>query len=152
MNKRRLIITLIAVAFAFAPQLLKTSTASAAGPDSPRGLYQAKLLSPLPREVVYPGQRVRIVWELLLPKLPVGLSGCESEIWLSLDGGRTFPFVITPIGFDLTASTLTFDWTVPNTPTKEAVLDIRFGCEAYFPESRSVQARSSFVIGKATTQ
>ena len=134
MNTRRLIITSIAVAFAFAPQLLKTSTAAgAAGPDSPQGLYAAKLLSPLPREVVYPGQRVRIVWESLLPKLPVDLSWCETEIWLSLDGGKSFPFVITPIGFDLTARTLTFDWTVPNTPTNEAVLDIRFGCQAVFP-------------------
>ena len=152
MKTRRLIITSIALAFAFAPQLLKTSTAGAAGPDNPQGLYAAKLLSPLPREVVYPGQRVRVVWESLLPKLPVDLSWCETEIWLSLDGGKSFPFVITPIGFDLSAGTRTFDWTVPNMPTNEAVLDIRFGCQQYFPESRSVQARSSFVIAKASGQ
>ena len=151
MKTQRLIIISIAVAFAFAPQLLRTSTAGA-GPDGLQGLYAAKLISPRPGEVVYPGQKVRVVWESLLPKLPVDLSWCESEIWLSLDGGKSFPLIITPVGFDLSARTLIFDWTVPNTPTNEAVLDIRFGCQQYFPESRSVQARSSFVIGKPGAQ
>jgi hypothetical protein len=151
MKTQRLIIISIAVAFAFVPQLLRTS-AAAAEPDNLRGLYAARLISPRPGEVVYPGQKVRVVWESLLPKLPVDLSWCESEIWLSLDGGKSFPFVITPVGLDLMARTLTFDWTVPNTPTNEAVLDIRFGCQQYFPENRSVQARSSFVIAKPGAQ
>ena len=42
-----------------------------------------------------------------------------------------------------------FDWTVPNTPTNEAVLDIRFGCLNIYPETRSLQLRSAFVIGPA---
>ena len=42
-----------------------------------------------------------------------------------------------------------FDWTVPNTPTNEAVLDIRFGCLNLYPETPSVQIRSAFVIGPA---
>jgi hypothetical protein len=70
-------------------------------------------------------------------------SGCEMEVWLSLDGGRTFPMCITPI---LNPKTTSVDWTVPNTPTNAAVLDIRFGCEGFYPESYSPQAASTFVI------
>ena len=147
MKPQQLIIALIAVAFAFAPQLLKTSTAASAGLDSQEGKYAAKLVSPQAGDVVFPGQKVRIVWEELLPKLPVDLSWCEAEIWLSLDGGKSFPFVITPIHLDPNPNRIvSFDWTVGNTPTAAAVLDIRFGCEQFFPESRSVQSASSFVI------
>jgi len=39
-----------------------------------------------------------------------------------------------------------FDWTVPNTPTNAAVLDIRFGCLNIYPETVSLQVQSSFVI------
>jgi hypothetical protein len=28
-----------------------------------------------------------------------------------------------------------FDWTVPNTPTNQGVLDIRFGCLNIYPET-----------------
>jgi hypothetical protein len=146
MKTRGFVITLFAVAFAFAPQLLKTSTAGSAEP-SQQGWYAAKLVSPQSGDVVFPGQKVRIVWQALLPKLPVELSWCEAEIYLSLDGGKTFPIIITPLRLDPISETLSFDWTVPNTPTAAAVLDIRFGCEQYFPETRSVQTASSFVIG-----
>jgi len=147
MKTRELFVTLCAVAFAFAPQLLKTSTAAPEG----QGTYSAKLVSPHAGEVVYPGQQVRIVWEASLPKLPVDLSWCEAEIYLSLDGGRTFPVIITPLHLDPINRTLSFDWTVPNMPTAAAVLDIRFGCEQYFPEARSVQTASPFVIGQTAT-
>ena len=145
MKTRGLVVMLFAVAFA--PQLLKTSTGAPAAPDSQQGTYAAKLVSPQAGDVVFPGQKVRIVWQALLPKLPVDLSWCEAEIYLSLDGGKTFPIIITPLRLDPISETLSFDWTVPNTPTAAAVLDIRFGCEQYFPETRSVQTASSFVIG-----
>jgi hypothetical protein len=146
MKTRGFIVTLFAVAFTFAPQLLTTSTAA---PDGQQGTYAAKLVSPQAGDVVYPGQKVRIVWEALFPKLPVDLSWCEAEIRLSLDGGMTFPFILTPIRFDSNNGTRSFDWTVQNTPTAAAVLDIRFGCEQYYPETRSVQTASSFVIGQS---
>jgi hypothetical protein len=147
MKTQRFIITLFALTFAFAPQLLKTSTAA---PDDPQGTYAAKLVSPQAGDVVFPGQKVRIVWEALFPKLPVDLSWCETEIRLSLDGGKSFPLILTPIHLDPNPSRiLSFDWTVGNTPTAAAVLDIRFGCEQFFPETRSVQSASSFVIGQS---
>ena len=65
------------------------------------------------------------------------------EVWLSLDGGRTFTMCITPI---LHPKTTYFDWTVPNTPTNAAVLDVRFGCDGWYPESYSPQPASTFVI------
>ncbi len=148
MKTRGFVVTLFAVAFAFALQLLKTS---AAEPDNRQGLYAAKLISPQAGDVVFPGQKVRIVWEALLPKLPVDVSWCESEIRLSLDGGKTFPLLITPWRYGPGSGILSFDWTVSNTPTDAAVLDIRFGCEQYFPEARSVQAASTFVIGQSAT-
>ncbi len=148
MKTRGFVVTLLAVAFAFAPQLLKTATAA---PDAQQGLYAAKLISPQAGDVVYPGQKVRIVWEALLPKLPVDLSWCETEIRLSLDGGKSFPLLVTPWGYGPNSGSLSFEWTVPNTPTAAAVLDIRFGCEQYFPETQSVQAASSFVIGQTAT-
>ena len=39
-------------------------------------------------------------------------------------------------------------WTVPNLPTNAAVLDIRFGCEGWYPESYAPQPASTFVIAK----
>src|ERR1700732_3179379 len=127
MKTRGFVVTLFAVAFAFAPQLLKTSTAA---PDAQQGTYAAKLVSPQAGDVVSPGQKVRIVWEALYPKLNVPLSWGEAEIRLSLDGGVPFPMIITPLqmgSFDNTFRS--FDWTVSNTPTNAAVLDLRFGCE-----------------------
>ena len=148
MKVRGFVATLFAVAFAFAPQLLKTSTAASAEQDGPQGQYAAKLVSPQAGDVVFPGQKVGIVWEASFPKLSVNLTWCETEIYLSLDGGRTFPVIITPIHLDPNPSRiLSWDWTVGNTPTAAAVLDIRFGCEQFYPETRSVQTASSFVIG-----
>jgi hypothetical protein len=65
------------------------------------------------------------------------------EIFLSLDGGRTFPAVITPL---LDPRAKFFYWIVPNLPTNAAVLDIRFGCEGWYPESYAPQPASTFVI------
>jgi hypothetical protein len=147
MKTQRFITPLVALTFAFAPQLLKTSSAA---PDDPQGKYAAKVVSPQAGDVVFPGQKVKIVWEALFPKLPVDLSWCETEIRLSLDGGKSFPLILTPIHLDPNASRiLSFEWTVGNTPTAAAVLDIRFGCEQFFPETRSVQSASSFEIGQS---
>jgi hypothetical protein len=44
-----------------------------------------------------------------------------------------------------------FDWTVPNMPTNAAVLDIRFGCEVFYPETFAPQPASTFVIAHPPT-
>jgi hypothetical protein len=140
MKTRGFVVTLILVGFAFTPQLLKNSIA---GPLA-RGGYTAKLISPTAGQVLSAGQQVRVEWKSLLPK--VDYSYCETELYLSLDGGMTFPYRITP---SLDPHATFFYWTVPNTPTNAAILDIRFGCEGYYPESYSAQTASPFVIAPA---
>lgn len=108
------------------------------------GGYSARLLSPQLGQVVRPGQVIKIEWKSQLPHTDAG--GCEMELWLSLDGGRTFSTCITP---QVPPKTTSFNWTVPNTPTNAAVLDIRFGCEWYYPESYAPQPASTFVIAAA---
>jgi hypothetical protein len=143
MKTRGFVVTIFWVAFAIAPQLVTPSIAApvAAG-GGKSGNYSAQLITPRAGQVFYPGQEIRIEWKDTLPSVQY-FSGCEMEVWLSLDGGRTFQMCITPI---LNPKTTYFDWTVPNTPSNAAVLDIRFGCEGFYPESYSPQAASTFVI------
>jgi hypothetical protein len=121
---------------------LTISTATAA---SGSGAYSAHLISPTAGQVLYPGQNVRVEWTAVLPHIDT--TGCEMEVWLSLDGGRTFTTCITPI---LDPRARFFYWTVPNLSTNAAVLDIRFGCEGWYPESYAPQPASTFVIAKIT--
>jgi hypothetical protein len=134
MKIRGLIVSMFAVAFSFAPQFVSTSTAASEA-------YSAQLISPTAGQVLYPGQKVRVEWTAVLPDIDP--TACETEIFLSLDGGTTYLTCITPI---LDPRARFFYWTVPNTPTNAAVLDIRFGCEHWYPESYSPQRASTFVI------
>ena len=129
-TRRLLMVTMFLLAFA----LVSTEANADSG-------YSARLISPTAGQVLYPGQKVRVEWRAVLP--PMNLAGCEMEVWLSLDGGRTFQSCITPI---LDPKAQFFYWTVPNIPTNAAVLDIRFGCEPGYPESYAPQRASTFVI------
>ncbi len=131
-----LIVIVLMIAVAFAP-------AETSAQSNKKQIYSAKLVSPRFGQVVYPGQQVRIEWTAAFPDSP-NLHLCEMEIWLSLDGGRTFSTCISPVGVNVRY----FDWTVPNIPTNAAVLDIRFGCEVYYPETASPQPASTFVIAQ----
>jgi hypothetical protein len=124
------VVTLFILAFAFAPAKLNA-----------QGNYRVKLISPVAGQVLYGGQQIMVEWRHTLPHTP---GACESEAWLSLDGGITF----TWIAF-LAPNNTSLLWTVPNTPTNSAVLDIRFGCEIpYYPESYAPQLTSMFTIAK----
>ena len=135
MKTKRFIITLFALTFAFAPQSFRTATAE---PIALR--YRAELISPSAGEVLVPGKVCRISWRSTLPRMD--LSWCETELRLSLDGGRTFTWITG----ERDPRVKYFDWTVPNTPTNAAVLDIHFGCLGYYPETQSLQVQSAFVI------
>jgi hypothetical protein len=126
------ILIIIAVAFAFAP--VKSNA---------QGNYVVRLVSPVAGQVLYAGQKIMVEWQHRLPNIP--LSGCESEAWLSLDGGITFPTWVT----FLDPRNTSFLWTVPNTPTHSAVLDIRFGCDLHYPETYSPQPAAMFTIAKS---
>jgi len=134
MKTRGLIVIVIALALTLPSQLVNTSKAASGG-------YSAQLISPTAGQVLYPGQQVQIQWQATIPKVNAG--GCEMEIFLSLDGGRSFTYCITP---QLPPTERFFNWTVPNMPTNAAVLDIRFGCEWYYPENYSPQPASMFII------
>ena len=136
MKAPRLIPTLLALTFALAPQLPGAAFAQRTKDDS-----RAHLISPRAGQVLSPGQVVRVEWTADFPN--VDLTMCETEILLSLDGGRTIYMFITS---QRNPSVQYFDWTVPNTPTNTAVLDIRFGCLNIYPETSSRQVQSAFVI------
>lgn len=134
MKSRVLIVAVFAVALSLAPQFVINATAASGG-------YSAQLISPAAGQVLYPGQIIRVEWRSVLPKINLG--ACEMEVWLSLDGGHTFTTWISPW---MDPKAQFFYWTVPNTPTNAAVLDVRFGCEPGYPESYAPQPASTFVI------
>ena len=137
MKSQRLILALLALTCALAPQ---SSTTALGQADKKK--YSATLISPRPGQVLVPGQVVRVQWSADFPD--VDLSMCETEVLLSLDGGRTIYMLLTE---QRNPKVQYFDWTVPNTPTNTAVLNIRFGCLNLYPETPSLQ--SAFVIGPA---
>ena len=139
MKTPRFILALLALAFALSPQSPPTEFAR----PYP-GQYSANLISPSPGQVLVPGQVVRIQWTADFPD--VDLTMCETEVLLSLDGGKTIYMLLTE---QRNPKVQYLDWTVPNTPTNAAVLDIRFGCLNLYPETSSIQVRSAFVIGPA---
>src|ERR1043166_3785778 len=139
MKSKRLILGLLALIFALAPQSLRIVSAQ------PNKKYTARLISPRPGQVLNPGQVVRIEWAADFPD--VDLSMCETEVLLSLDGGKTIYARLTE---SRNPRIQYFDWTVPNAPTNQAVLDIRFGCLNLYPETPSLQVQSAFVISPAS--
>lgn len=135
MKTPRFILALLTLTCALAPQSPRTAFAVS------KDQYSAKLISPRAGQVLVPGQVVRVEWTANFPG--VDLTMCETEVLLSLDGGRTIYMLLTE---QRNPTVQYFDWTVPNTPTNAAVLDIRFGCLNIYPETRSVQVQSAFVI------
>lgn len=142
MKLHRLILALFALTFLLAPQSPTTTFA-----QHDRQKYSARLLSPRPGDVLVPGQVVRVQWTANFPD--VDLSMCETEVLLSLDGGQTMYLLLTE---QRNPKIQYFDWTVPNTPTNQAVLNIRFGCLNIYPESSSIQVQSPFVISQALSR
>ena len=136
MKLQRLILALVALTFVFTSQSPRSVFAQA---DKPR--YNARLISPRPGEILRPGQVVRVQWTANFPN--VDLTMCETEVLLSLDGGNTIYMLLTE---QRNPRIQYFDWTVPNTPTNQAVLDIRFGCLNIYPETPSLQLQSASVI------
>jgi hypothetical protein len=109
--------------FAFAPRML--------APPAPPPAPSFTLISPKAGQVLHPGDNVRVEWKTLTASR-INWSFCELELWLSLDGGGTYPVRITP---SMDPRITFFYWTVPDTPTNAAALDIRFGCEPISPKS-----------------
>lgn len=138
MKTQRFIPVVFALAFVFTPQLFDCAHAE---PLLSKGdKYVARLVSPRAGDVLVPGQVFRIEWRSVLPDIDP--SWCETELRLSLDGGRTFTWITG----ERDPTTRYFDWVVPYTPTNQAVLDIHFGCLGYYPETNSIQRQATFII------
>jgi hypothetical protein len=104
------------------------------------------LVSPKAGDVLTPGEQVAISWEIDAPA-NANFQGCEQEIYISTDKGRTIAARLTPeFSYNVTSYTLT----VPNLPTKKAVIVMGFGCEGATPifESQYPQKQSIFKISK----
>jgi hypothetical protein len=136
MKTPRFILALLALTVALATQSPNTAFSQPYKPG-----YRAKLISPRQGQVLSPGQIVRVAWTAEFPD--VDLTMCETEILLSLDGGRTTYMRLTE---SRNPRVQYFDWVVPNAPTNTAVLNIRFGCLNIYPETPSLQLQSAFVI------
>ena len=135
MKTQRFILILLALTFVFAPQSLTNATER-------KKDYRARLISPKPGEVLVAGQAFRVEWKTDFPDVGVDLVFCEADVRLSIDGGITF----MRITGELDPRLQYFDWTVPNLPTRTAVLDIRFGCLGWYPETSCAQVQYPFVI------
>jgi hypothetical protein len=83
--------------------------------------------SPAAGAVVRPGQVVRIAWNVNVLD-DMDISFCEQEVYISLDGGRSNKFMLSPM---LGPNVREYYWTVPNISSRKAVLDLRFGCADY---------------------
>jgi len=139
MKIRGFVLTFFLLGFAFVPSRLW-----ALPPPPPS--FSPTLISPKAGQVVHPGETIKVEWRTLLSDRFRWPTYCEIELWLSLDGGTTYVRPITP---SMDPNTAFFYWTVPNTPTHSAMLDIRFGCEPFYPETYNSQTGSPFVIANA---
>jgi hypothetical protein len=111
---------------------------------------QTRLLYPAAGAILHPGQTIVVRWEVTLPPLPI--PGCEQELMLSLDGGRTNAIRMSRM---LSPNTRQVAWTVPDVASRNAVIDLRYGCDGSVieppvdvPQFPQLQAR--FVIAPAS--
>ena len=139
MKIRGFIVALFLLTFTVTPAWLL-------GMPAPPPPYNPVLISPTAGQVLHPGQTVRVEWKNLVSTLVTYPAWCEIELWLSLDGGWTWAFQITP---SMDPNTRFFYWVVPNTPTTSALLDIRYGGEPFYPDTVHTQNASPFVIASA---
>ena len=111
---------------------------------------QTHLLYPAAGAILHPGQTIVVRWEVTLPPLPI--PGCEQELMLSLDGGRSNAIRMSRM---LSPTTRQVAWTVPLVSSRNAVIDLRYGCDGSVieppvdvPQFPQLQAR--FVIEAAS--
>lgn|SRR5262245_15863481 len=139
---RKLIWVLASISLAAAVGLVGSQSSMAQKRRPPNVV----LISPRAGDILTPGEQVTISWEIDAPP-GADFQGCEQEIYLSTDKGRTIAARLTP---EFAYSVTSYNWTVPNLPAKKAVLIMGFGCEGGTPifESQYPQKQSIFKISK----
>jgi len=118
------------------------ATAGSVRTAPPASGLQAKLLYPTAGTERRAGDNITIVWEVTGLVKGMDLSWCEQEVFLSTNGIQRR---LTP---EMDANVRKFAWTVPNTPSDDAFIVLRFGCQGGSGprETRYPQMESSFRI------
>ncbi len=116
---------------------LAATTASASSSDLP-----VRVTAPTRGASLQAGSEAVVAWTADRP-LPPGVD--EWEAFLSLDGGATYPLRITP---HLDRALSRFTWRVPDLPTENARLLLRFGNEH---DEREVDSGIVLTIRRAVT-
>lgn len=101
---------------------------------------KAVMTSPSAGDVFFPGDQVTIKWDVK----PGDIRFCEQELFLVVNGGKWFR-----ITRELGDESRSFEWTVPDTPTDNAILVINLGCDQrpYIPfEGSNAQTQAPFQI------
>lgn len=129
--------------------LILAATLSLAMPAGVAGAAGAarlpvRVVAPAPDTELIPGSLVTLEWAVPegTPR-DLGAEIKEWEAFLSLDGGRTWPLRLTP---HLDVDRQRFAFTVPNFPTRDARLLLRFGDER---EETEVDVPGRFAIAAA---
>lgn len=78
----------------------------------------AHVFSPRPGDTLWVGSTVDVSWH------PLPTEAKEMELFLSLDGGATYPLRLTP---QMAPGLTSWRWSVPNLPTEKARLRLRVG-------------------------
>jgi hypothetical protein len=148
MSARRVLPMLVGVTLALIGVGVSPETPTA---QTSTNLPRIRMLTPRKEQAFRPGDRVMITWEFVWPRgtREDPSMWCEQEIFLSLDGGKTNARRVT---VRLAPQARSFEWTVPNTPTDNAVLDLHYGCDTTSSpvEKRNVQRQARFRILKPT--
>ncbi len=112
-------------------------------PAAARAEQPFRLLSPVTGESWEPGELARIEWAT---EGAIDGDLSEWEAFLSLDGGKTYPIRLTP-HLDLALRGFSFE--VPDVPSRDARLLLRFGDEQ---TERIFEAPIRFEIGMGSGQ
>jgi hypothetical protein len=107
-----------------APALVALALTASAALAEPPSAAPFEVVAPRAGETLIAGSRARLEWA---PRAGLERRGIEEwEAFLSLDGGESFPFRLTP-HLDLDRNSV--DFRVPEVPTADARLLFRFGDE-----------------------
>lgn len=101
----------------------------------------ATMTSPRNGEVFLPGDQVTIAWDVKAGSV----SFCEQELYLLVNGGKQWVRLTRELGDDVRQ----FEWTVPDIPTENAMIEISLGCDRrpYLPfEGVNIQSHAVFQI------
>ena len=118
------------------------ATAGSERTAPPASGVSAKLLYPTAGTELRAGETITIAWEITGLTKGIDLTWCEQEVYASINGVQRR---LTP---ELSPNVRKIAWTVPNTPSDDSFIVLRFGCQGGSGprETRYPQMDSGFKI------